>query len=125
MSDSQLDNNEVKFALAEYEACNDTRNHYDNIRWTIGSIFMAVSLGLFGLSFSNLFGLPFSNSSSDQSVVLVAVVLTFLFSLTLMLIWYQYSQHVNPYVLTAIIRAHEIESSFSEKGLRLNKKIWK
>ena len=110
------DNHDVEIALAEYEACSDTRNHYDNIRWTIGSIFIAVSLGLFGLSFTD--------SLSNQ---LAAVVFTFLFSLSLILVWYLYFQHVNPYVVTAILRAHKIEKFLSKKypdGPRLNKEIW-
>jgi hypothetical protein len=110
------DNHEVEIALAEYQACSDTRNHYDNIRWTIGSVFVAFSLALFGLSFSDSLG--------DQLVA--ATVFMFLFSLSLIVVWYLYFQHVNPYVLFAVVRAHEIEKYLSKypNGPKLNKKIW-
>jgi hypothetical protein len=43
----------IDVLLEEYQACQNTRNHYDNIRWTIGSIFIAISLAIFGISFTN------------------------------------------------------------------------
>lgn len=31
---------QIDIWLAEYQACHQTRNHYDAVCWTIGSIFL-------------------------------------------------------------------------------------
>jgi glucose uptake protein GlcU len=48
----KLTDKEVDVSIGEYQACHRNRNHYDSVEWTIGSIFIAVSLALIGFSFT-------------------------------------------------------------------------
>jgi hypothetical protein len=48
----KLTDKEVDVLIGEYQACHRNRNHYDSVGWTIGSIFIAVSLALIGFSFT-------------------------------------------------------------------------
>jgi hypothetical protein len=98
---------QIKILLQEYQSCHDTRNHYDNVRWMIGSIFIVTSLALFGLSLDK---------------PLVAVLLAFLSSVSSMMIWYLYAQHVNHYIVASIIRCHEIEK-YLRKDLKFEIKL--
>ena len=104
------DRNKINVLLEEYQACHRNRNHYDSLRWTIGSIFIATSLALFGLSFGRRF----------EEIFVIAI-----FSYFLILIWYLYSQHVNPYVMSSIKRFHEIELELWKMGFdtKLHKSI--
>lgn len=96
----------VEALLAEYQACHMNRDHYDSVRWTIGSIFIAASLTLFGISFLE----PIVHNRP-------AVVVMAAFSLFLFAVWYAYNQHVNPYVKTSLRRLREIESELKNMGL--------
>lgn len=95
---------QIDIFLNEYQACHQTRNHYDSVRWTIGSIFIGASLALFGLSLDK---------------PLVAVLLAFFFSFFLIIVWYLYAHHVNPYVMASIIRSHEIEKALRNMKFRI------
>jgi hypothetical protein len=64
---------EVDILLAEYQAAHMNRDHYDSVRWTMGSIFIVGSLTLFGISFAEpVVGMPLQ-------VGLLAVVSVILF----------------------------------------------
>jgi hypothetical protein len=93
----------IDVLLNEYQACHRNINHFDGVRWTIGSIFIGASLTLFGISFDKR---------------LIEVGLAFFFSLFLMLAWYLYFQHVNPYVLVSILRIHQIEKTLRDMELK-------
>lgn len=114
MSLADREKAEIDILLAEYQACHTNRNHYDNLRWTIGSIFIASSLALFGISFMNEVRLP------------IEVIMMASFSLLLIVIWYGYNQHVNPYVLASIKRLHEIELELYKMcfDMKLHKSVW-
>ena len=98
--------------LEEYQACIQNRNHYDTIIWIIGSIFLAASLTLFGLSF-------------DKDGLFWDVLLMAFFSSALMVIWFLYVSHVTPYVMMSLVRLHEIELKLYRLKLdiRLNYEI--
>ena len=51
MEPAEKEKKKIDVLLAEYQACHRNRDHYDSVRWTIGSIFIATSLTLFGISF--------------------------------------------------------------------------
>jgi uncharacterized membrane protein YdcZ (DUF606 family) len=87
--------------LAEYEACYKTRDHYDSINWTIGSIFIASVLLLLGQSFQ----IKIQTFTDRVSVLLIALV-----SFLLVVIWFVYIQHVQPTINRSIERAREIEN---------------
>ena len=101
---------QVNILLNEYQACHRNRNHYDSVRWTIGSIFIGASLALFGLSLT---------------MHIVVVLLAFVFSIGLVIIWYLYSSHVNPYIMRAMVRMHEIEKKLRDLNfeIKLHKSI--
>jgi hypothetical protein len=104
---------QIEILLQEYASSHDTRNHYDNVQWIIGSIFIGASLTLFGLSLNT---------------GLVEVILSFLFSLSSILIWFLYTSHVNNYITASIIRCHEIEDYLRKEyafEIKLHKSIWK
>ncbi len=101
-----VNNNEdrrIKVLLNEYHACHLNRNHYDSVRWTIGSIFIGSSLALFGISFL----IPVTNSSK-------AIVSITLFSSALYVIWFFYHSHVEPYIKFSIKRSQHIEERIQE-----------
>lgn len=102
--------------LVEYQACHRNRNHYDSVRWTIGSIFIATSLALFGISFLK-----------EVRERFIEVILITTFSLLLMIIWYAYSAHVNPYVMASTLRFHEIELELEkwDFDVTLHYSVWK
>ena len=95
----------VDVLLAEYRACHMNRNHYDNIRWTIGSIFIVASLTLFGISFFE------EVRHSIFEVELLAI-----FSIILMIGWMVYVFYVHPFVSLSLDRALEIERELQELG---------
>jgi len=71
-------NKTVDVLPTEYQCAHMTRDHYDNIRWIIGTVFIAASIGSLGVSFLEMFGAclvrqdgttPCYNSSRDGSCV--------------------------------------------------------
>ena len=66
---NEMEKERIDVLLAEYQASHRNRNHYDSVRWTIGSILMAASLTLFGISFME----PVRNNFWD--VILIAFFL--------------------------------------------------
>jgi hypothetical protein len=54
MTQNQVDlQDRIKALLEEYHDCHQTRDHYDSVRWTIGSIFIASGVLLLGGFVSN------------------------------------------------------------------------
>jgi len=71
----------------------------------MGSIFVATSLTLFGVSF-------FENIHDNYSYV---IALTF-FSISMIIIWFLYVRHVQPWINFSIERMHEIEDELYDLG---------
>jgi hypothetical protein len=93
-----LDRMRVDALLTEYQIAQANRDHNETIRWTICSIFIGVSLAVYGFSFT-----------SDLRENFLAVSLLAGFSMVLMTIWAAYSAHVQPYVNFSQDRLWEIE----------------
>lgn len=106
----------IDILVGEYQACHSNRNHYDSVRWTIGAIFIAASLTLFGISFVE-----------EVRSNFIHVNLIGFFSLAWMLVWYVLFVHVNPYIMVSIIRCHKIELELYEMGfnVRLHRSVAK
>jgi len=80
------------------------------MRWTIGSIFIAASLTLLGISLLESVALH----------PLQVLVMTSL-SLALFFIWLAYSEHVEPWVKASLKRFYEIEEEL--RGLGFNMRL--
>jgi len=81
------------------------RDHYDSVRWTIGSIFIVGSLTLFGISFVEpVVRMPLQ-------VALLAGVSVILFG-----VFAAYHLHVEPYVKMSIRRLQMIEKELQTQG---------
>lgn len=91
--------------LAEYRACHMNRSHYENIAWTIGSIFIVASLTLFGISFVE-----------EVRHSIFEVVLLASFSMVLMSVWVIYVFYVHPYVMISLNRLWQIEQELQKLG---------
>ena len=87
----------MKVWLAEYDAAIQTRNHYDNTRWLIGSIFIAIIFTMFAASFQPLV---------TNNFILAALAAV---SVTLWCVFVYYDQHVQPWINAAIDRCKMIE----------------
>lgn len=93
----------VDVLLTEYRACHLNRNHFANIKWIIGSIFIAASFALFGASFLE-----------EVKKEVVEVWLMVVLSSVLMLIWLAYVEYVRPYVDLSIKRLWDIEKELQK-----------
>lgn len=95
----------VEVLLAEYHACHMNRNHYASVKWTIGSILIAASFTLLGISFV-------------QEVVynFEAVTLLASFSLASIVIWNCYNEHVRWFIKRSLDRMEEIEKELRNLG---------
>lgn len=85
----------LQILLAEYQACNMNRDHYDSVRWLIGSVFIGASLTAFGLS---------STYAEGPLVLIIA-----LFSQSLVAIFIGYNDIVQAYIDLSLERCREIE----------------
>lgn len=98
------------------------RFHYEGIYWTMGTILVATSLALFGISFLK----DLAGTGEFERVALMA-----LFSLFLFVVWLGYGRHVDPWIRASQSRCREIEEVLSQNrfGLRetpkLQSSIWK
>jgi len=97
---------QIDILLNEYQACHRNRNHYDSVRWSIGSIFIAASFTVYG----------FSLGQQDKSVALALVLL----SMFPFFIWYFYYQHVNSTVMASIVRMQKIETELRNMDYHIN-----
>ena len=97
----------VEVLLAEYHACHLNRNHYNSVKWTIGSILIAASFTLLGISFV-------------QEVRHEEVALLACFSLASILIWNCYNEHVRWFIKRSIERMWSIERELKRLGFSIN-----
>ena len=97
------DKTKVEVLLAEYRACHMNRNNYDSVVWTIGSIFIAASFTLLGISFV-------------QEIRIEEVALLAGFSLASILIWTCYKEHVGWFIKRSLDRMEEIEKELRNLG---------
>ncbi|MEM3448093.1 MAG: hypothetical protein QXP38_04320 [Nitrososphaerota archaeon] len=107
-------NDKISVLLAEYQAAHMNRDHYDSMRWTIGSIFIASSLTLLGISFLE--------PVAHYHLQVLAITS---FSCALFFVWLAYSQHVEPWVKASLKRLYEIEEELKVLGfdMRLHHSI--
>jgi len=96
---------ELDLLLAEYQCAHMNRDHYDSVRWVIGSIFIAGSFALFGISFIE----PAAGAAA--LVVLLAIS-----SIGLFAVFAAYHLHVEPYVKLSIARLQTIEKELQTCG---------
>lgn len=79
------------------------RDHYESVLWTMGTIFIAASVTLFGLSYYQ--------SPKPEEVLLMGI-----FSVVLFLVWLTYVRHVQPYIDISLSRLPEIERTLQGLG---------
>jgi len=103
----------VQALLSEYHACHLNRNHFDTLRWTIGSIFIAASLALLSISF-----LQDVKDSPQGEVEWLA-----LFSLLLMVVWFVYHRYTNRFVVLSLQRMWNIEESLRNLDVGLDTEL--
>jgi hypothetical protein len=108
-----ISRDELRVLLAEYQACYQTRDHYDNERWIIGSIFIVTSLSLFGVSFVD----PVARSVH-------AIGLLSIGALTIWLMFVYYDQHTQPWINAAIFRSKVIERRLCSARLEIKLQSW-
>lgn len=96
---SEKNKNQINSLLDEYTDCQGIIDHYDGMRWTVGTIVIFSSLGLCALSL----GLKLFNA------ILLAT-----FPIALLVIWYHYALHVNPNILPGISRCQQIEQELEK-----------
>jgi len=82
--------------LVEYQCAHMNRDHYDSVRWTIGSIFIIASLTAFGASLVE--------SVTQTQVLLLCFASGFLYG-----VWLLYNWHIEPYVKMSLARLQGIE----------------
>ena len=97
------DKTNVEVLLTEYRACHMNRDHYESVKWMIGSIFIAASFTLLGISFV-------------REVRNVEVALLASFSLVSIFIWTCYSEHVRWFIKRSLDRIEEIEKELQSLG---------
>lgn len=100
----------VDVLLAEYRACYKNRDHYESVKWTIGAIFIAASLTLFGISFIK-----------EVKGNLLEVGSLAFFSIALSVIWYCYNRYVGLYISESFERMWKIEEELQEIGFKAPK----
>jgi len=92
------DEKKIDILLQEYQQTLSNRNHYHSIRWTMGTVFIAATFSLFGVSFlKELLDQP-------EKVVTMGV-----FSLLVLAVWVAFSIHGQTYVNACHIRLNQIE----------------
>ena len=99
---------QINILLAEYQACHMNRDHYDSLRWTIGSIFIGTMFALYGISFLE----PLI--SSLKNVLAISA-----FSLMIFTIWIFYHRYVGKFVNFSIERAKKIEEKLVFSGYEI------
>ncbi len=95
---------ELDILLAEYQAAHVNRDHYDSIRWIIGSIFIAASFTVLGISFVE----PATRTPRHGLLLLIV-------SGGIFLVWLLYNWQIEPYNKLSIYRLQTIEKELFEK----------
>jgi hypothetical protein len=98
----------IEVLLAEYQASYMNRDHYDSVRWLIGSIFIAASFTLLGASFLD----PVARDI--RAVGFLGII-----SIVLMLLWVLYDHRVSPWIRIALRRCAEIEDELRKLGFEI------
>ena len=107
---NDISEKKIEVLLSEYHACHRTRDAYAKIRWSVGSIILATSLGLVGISFS-----------FEKFSILIGMAIS---SLAFLLIWILYNQNISIYTMASIFRMHEIEVELRKQfDVKLHKSI--
>lgn len=101
---------QIDALLSEYEACHRNRNHYDSLRWTVGSILLVASLTLLGASFTKEVA-----ASSPVEMWFIA-----LFSLAVLIGWYIYFTAIGLNIYTTFVRFLQIELELLKKGINIS-----
>jgi hypothetical protein len=105
-SNDKIRQEKIQVWLKEYEVCHCARNHFDTIRWTIGSIFLVVSFALLGLSFQK-------DIAGDPPMI---TLITF-FSVFPVVIWLLYDRLLQPYIDSCYERIWKIEEELRAQGM--------
>ena len=103
----------IDILLNEYQACYANRNHYATTNWLRASIFIVASLTSVGASLQ---------ITDNSMVYLLAFISWFL-----LVLWFLYLEHVDPWIMTSILRSHQIEQELRLMGypIQLQKLIHK
>ena len=105
MESNQNPEKQIDIWLTEYRACHLNRNHYENVRWIMGSIFIVTSITLLGISFWK----EIINNISEVSLLAI-------FSLSLMSIWMLYTLYLRLFIRESLCRMREIEKELRNIG---------
>jgi hypothetical protein len=110
----KIGRNVLRTLLEEYDACHVNRNHYDQTRWIIGSIFIVSSFTLVSASFLA----PAVNYRVSTGLIGAA-------SLILWLVFLYYDNHVQPWIRASLDRCFDIERRLQNIGfdIRLHSSI--
>jgi hypothetical protein len=99
---SNMTDDNLQVLLASYQAAIMSRDHYDSVRWTIGSVFIGAELATYGISFLSTLGLA--------EITALAI-----FSEALLAIFVLYDQLVQPYIDLSFMVCREIEERLKTK----------
>ena len=102
----------IEILLNEYRACHMNRDNYTRIRWSVGSIFLAASIALIGISISQ------GEKIRDIEIISLMIISVFLF-----LVWHIYNNRIlSIYTMMSIRRMHQIERQL--RIMRLHRDIY-
>ena len=101
---------EREIALEEYRQGNELVRHYDTIDWVVGSIFIPISMSLFGLSYTDI-ALRHAPTS---------IIALFVGSIAIFLLWLMLDQRFGYYCQIAYKRLRALERDY---GMDLHEKI--
>lgn len=87
--------------MMEYDACYKTRDHYETVQYTLGSILLTGVLIILGGSFQ----IKIQTITDRLGVLFIGTV-----SIVLVVIWFVYIHHVQPIINDSIRRALDIET---------------
>ena len=102
---NDLSGDDIKVLLVEYQEINNFYRHHDTMAWTMGSILIPLSLGIFALSVQNL-----------KTIPIEAMILTAIISVGLLIIWGAMFQRMSFYTQIRKPRLYEIESLLGMKN---------
>jgi hypothetical protein len=105
MQHKNLSEDNIKILLVEYQEINNFYKHNDTMAWTMGSILIPLSLGIFAFSVQNF-----------KTIPIEAIILTALISVGLLIIWGSMFERMSFYTQIRKPRLHEIESLLGMKN---------
>lgn len=101
---------ERSIALTEYAQGNELVKHYDTLDWIVGSIFIPISLGLLGLSYTDQ-----AIKQIPSSLIVLAIA-----SISIYFIWLCLDNRYGYFCKIIYSRLREIERQY---GMDLHQKI--